>query len=249
MKNQIYYKRHLPHYQPEGYTFFVTFRLNGSLPLNIIQRLKDTYAINVKKVMTHNSKKQKNIKYGEVKWNYFENFDQLLARNKSVRYLENGKIAEAVCKAITFRDKIIYDLICFTIMPNHVHIVFTPIDSRIKASTKEKSKIDEAPLRPTSNENVNRSAVSTKEKRNTDEASASPYIVTKILQDLKSKTAIECNKLLNRKGTFWQHESYDHVIRNETELNRIIEYVLNNPVKAGLVNSPDEWKWNYYKYL
>ena len=79
--------------------------------------------------------------------------------------------------------------------------------------------------------------------------SDSTYRVTKILQDLKKYTARKCNKLLNRSGSFWQHESYDHVIRNEEELNKIVEYILNNPVKAKLVENPYDWKWSYYKYL
>ncbi|MEW6194689.1 MAG: hypothetical protein AB1521_06015 [Bacteroidota bacterium] len=77
----------------------------------------------------------------------------------------------------------------------------------------------------------------------------STYIVTKILQELKKFTARGCNKILNRSGSFWQHESYDHVVRNEAELNSIVTYVLNNPVKAGLVDNPDNWSWSYCKYL
>lgn len=74
-------------------------------------------------------------------------------------------------------------------------------------------------------------------------------IVTNILRLLKGSTARECNKILNRTGAFWQHESYDHVIRSEDELNRIIEYVLNNPVRAKLVDNTHDWKWSYCKYL
>jgi len=51
--------------------------------------------------------------------------------------------------------------------------------------------------------------------------------------------------VLNRSGTFWQHESYDHVVRGDKELIRIAEYVLNNPVKAGLCERWEDWKWNY----
>ena len=43
------------------------------------------------------------------------------------------------------------------------------------------------------------------------------------------------------KGTFWQHESYDHWIRDVGELERITLYVEANPVKAGLVSDPSEW--------
>jgi len=69
------------------------------------------------------------------------------------------------------------------------------------------------------------------------------------LQNLKKYSAHESNKILKRKGHFWHDESYDHVIRNEKEFFRIINYVLNNPVKTGFVKRWHEWKWNYCKYI
>lgn len=73
------------------------------------------------------------------------------------------------------------------------------------------------------------------------------YPVTKILHSIKSYTALECNKLLDRKGTFWQSESYDRVIRSSDELENTIRYVLNNPVKAGLVEEWTNWPHSYCK--
>jgi len=45
---------------------------------------------------------------------------------------------------------------------------------------------------------------------------------------------MEANLLLGRTGAFWQHESYDHWVRNEREFNRIVAYIEENPVSAGL---------------
>jgi putative DNA methylase len=47
--------------------------------------------------------------------------------------------------------------------------------------------------------------------------------------------------LLHRSGPFWQAESYDHWVRDEDELERIVAYIANNPVKAGLVTKPHQW--------
>ncbi len=69
----------------------------------------------------------------------------------------------------------------------------------------------------------------------------------KIMQSLKRPTARQANLLLGREGAFWQDESYDHVIRDNDEYIRIINYVLENPVKAGLASKWDEWQWNYCK--
>ena len=76
-----------------------------------------------------------------------------------------------------------------------------------------------------------------------------PYISpTRFLQSLKSYTARQANKLLGRTGEpFWQRESYDHWVRDEAEHRRIISYIENNPVKAGLVNSPRKYPWSSAK--
>lgn len=52
--------------------------------------------------------------------------------------------------------------------------------------------------------------------------------LTDILENLKWYTALKSNSLLGRKGEFWQHESYDHVIRDGNELERALWYVLEN---------------------
>ena len=65
-----------------------------------------------------------------------------------------------------------------------------------------------------------------------------------VLQSLKRHTARQCNKILLRTGAFWQHESYDHVIR-DGEFGRIIFYVLRNPIKAGLSKTLKGWPYSY----
>ena len=61
----------------------------------------------------------------------------------------------------------------------------------------------------------------------------------KIMQQVKGVTAYAVNQILNRTGQpFWAIESYDHWIRNDDELNRVIRYVERNPEKAGLVDYP-----------
>jgi len=72
--------------------------------------------------------------------------------------------------------------------------------------------------------------------------------LTEILHSLKRHTAREANKILQRSGTFWQDESYDHFIRDDAELERIVKYVLHNPVKANLAREQIDWKWSYSKY-
>ena len=44
-------------------------------------------------------------------------------------------------------------------------------------------------------------------------------------------------------GTFWQTSFWDHVLRADERLAEVVEYVLNNPVRSGLVK-----KWSAYRF-
>jgi REP element-mobilizing transposase RayT len=69
--------------------------------------------------------------------------------------------------------------------------------------------------------------------------------VPKAMQSLKRFTARECNKILGLTGTqFWQNESYDRIVRDDTEFQGIVRYIENNPVKAGLAAAPEEFFWS-----
>jgi REP element-mobilizing transposase RayT len=65
-----------------------------------------------------------------------------------------------------------------------------------------------------------------------------------ILKSVKSYTARACNRVLHRGGAFWQAESFDRVIRNERECEQIVDYVEFNPVKAGLCQRPEQWRFS-----
>jgi REP element-mobilizing transposase RayT len=67
---------------------------------------------------------------------------------------------------------------------------------------------------------------------------------SRLLQSLKGSTAREANKLLCRSGPFWQHESYDHYVRDAQQFGRIKNYIEQNPVKAGLCNNPEAYRWS-----
>lgn len=68
-----------------------------------------------------------------------------------------------------------------------------------------------------------------------------------IMHSIKLYTARECNRILGRQGRFWQAESYDHCVRDEAELSRIIEYIEMNPVKANYTTSTEEWRFSSAK--
>jgi putative transposase len=65
------------------------------------------------------------------------------------------------------------------------------------------------------------------------------------MQLIKGNTAFYANKLLKRTGQFWQKDSYDHYVRNEREFWNIVRYILQNPVKAKLVDNWEEFPFTF----
>lgn len=71
------------------------------------------------------------------------------------------------------------------------------------------------------------------------------HTLDSILHSWKSYTATAANKTLQRIGKpFWQHETYDHWIRDDADLAHCVRYTEQNPVKAGLCERPEAWPWS-----
>ena len=70
------------------------------------------------------------------------------------------------------------------------------------------------------------------------------FALEEIVHSIKSFTANEANKILERRGIFWQHEPFDRYIRNREHFVNVIKYIENNPVKAKLCEKPEDWKFS-----
>jgi REP element-mobilizing transposase RayT len=68
--------------------------------------------------------------------------------------------------------------------------------------------------------------------------------LSRILHSIKSYTASEANRLLNRKGQFWMKESFDRFIRDAKHFAAAASYIENNPVKARLCQKPQDWPYS-----
>jgi REP element-mobilizing transposase RayT len=70
-------------------------------------------------------------------------------------------------------------------------------------------------------------------------------LVSKLMQSLKRFTGLEGNRILGVTGQpFWQDESYDRLVRDDREFERIVRYIESNPVSAGLAASAQEFLWS-----
>ncbi len=69
------------------------------------------------------------------------------------------------------------------------------------------------------------------------------YSLTEILHTIKSFTAHEISKLEKTKGSVWENESFDRMIRSERDLQEKFDYVIQNPWTAGVADADYQWIW------
>lgn len=191
MESKHFHRRNLPHlYYNEG-KYFITFRLADSLPLEFLKKLHKEF---------NNSNEELSLKEKTI----FKKYDVLLDKGENgKKYLSIPEIAEIVRQVILYEDGKNITVICYCIMPNHVHLVFELLKN-------------------------NRG-------------------ISKIMQSIKRVSSKRSNEFLRRTGKFWQDESFDRWIRDDKELFNIINYVLENPVNAGLVDDWSKWQYTYIR--
>lgn len=155
---------------------------------------------------------------GQSNSSFFQLYDSLLESTmEGAHHLKNPAMAKLVQKELHRFDGELYDLICYCIMSNHVHIL---IDTSIQI--------------PDNFEVVNWESLEFEPLQT-------------IMKRIKGPTAIYANRLLESSGRFWQKESYDRYIRDQREYDNVVAYILNNPVKAGLVKTWEEYPFTYMK--
>lgn len=67
--------------------------------------------------------------------------------------------------------------------------------------------------------------------------------IAEIMQAIKGASAHKINRALGRRGKVWEEESFDRALRREESIGDKIEYILGNPVGAGLAANPLEYRW------
>lgn len=74
--------------------------------------------------------------------------------------------------------------------------------------------------------------------------------LSRIMQSVKRWSARQINLSRGQRGSLWQNESFDRIIRDQREYDEKLAYVLNNAVKAELVE--DAWSyeglWCYWRH-
>lgn len=73
------------------------------------------------------------------------------------------------------------------------------------------------------------------------------HSLAEILHGIKSYSAKQINKLLNRRGSFWLDETYDRYIRSESDFDEKPDYIASNPVRDGLVERSEDYPFLYLR--
>jgi REP element-mobilizing transposase RayT len=134
-----------------------------------------------------------------------------------------GRMVQAVWDELPIRFP---ELDTFTIMPNHVHgiIVLNPETTGAMAPHTNESESVGALLAAPSPQG---------------RASPAPTLGD-VMRVFKSISAIRVNRIAMRTGSLWQRNYYEHVIRDEDDMNRIRQYVMDNPANwAEDENNPE----------
>ncbi len=131
-----FYERHRPHIHPPGATLFVTFRLADSIPKSTVReyRARKEWLENeldrVERKQTANpsevkaSQRERLLKFHRTWFRKFE--DVLHQANHGAMWLGQPEIRQIVVDKLLEDDGEKYRLDAFSIMSNHVHVVFKP---------------------------------------------------------------------------------------------------------------------------
>ena len=80
-----------------------------------------------------------------------------------------------------------------------------------------------------------------------DERRSQIFSLIEIMRGIKGAAARRINQRIGRHGTVWQEESFDHVLRSSEGLDAKVDYVLQNPVRKGLVDDWRKYRWTWQR--
>jgi REP element-mobilizing transposase RayT len=114
---------YLPHWEIEGATYFVTYRLRDALPLSVLERLHYEREAMTRQ-LTGGIRTPTAIERFTIEEAYAQRVDDELHTERGVSHLRNQQLADAVADNLQHFNRIRYSMFAWCVMPNHVHVVF-----------------------------------------------------------------------------------------------------------------------------
>ncbi len=212
------YFRHLPHWRQDGATYFVTFRLADSLPQS---KLRELEAI-----------KREWARRGEIRGTDCQSCktdcQSVLRDGDSTRrrHLARGN-GEDVTRALMIKVEAWLDEgmgQCWMARPD----ISQMVTDSLRHFDNDQYELGCYVVMPNHVHGIFRPL----------QPKSLP--LEKILQSRKRRTSREINVVVGGRGSLWQEESFDRIIRDEEHLYRCIQYIGRNPAKARLRS--DQWR-------
>lgn len=201
MKNRPYRGRS---YRLEGAYFFMTFHLKGAIEGE--QRKQITHLKSLLDITYDNPQRTSEFQL-QVRRKLFRTYENMLEKcDRSSMLLQQYPVARQLRQVIMEEHRKSMDVLAFSILPNHVHIVCEILD---------------------------------------DQQGGNPW--SDLARRVKSQSARKINEILKTSGSFWDALNYEHPVEDDQVLLRIIRYVVANPVRLGIANVGNAWKWTYVK--
>ena len=220
----FYRHRNLPHFDSLGVYQMITYRLADSLPAAKLEQLRTELTLNTLPIQTTalEIKKRRLI-------------EQYLDAGYGSCVLKNPDCANIVINAWTFFDKKHYDLIAWVVMPNHVHVLIQPYQdySLGKIIQSWKSYTGRRIL-----------LICRAGARHSQAGARHSQACARHSQACARHSQLETQYFQKRHTSLWQREYWDRYVRNANHFSACINYIHNNPVKAGLVAEAADWPWS-----
>ena len=213
-----FYRKRLPHWEVTGGRYFVTLHLAGAIPEEGQQRIRQISADLEQAVA-------QGLDGHRLHRAVFREMEEWLHRAESVKYLCQPQIAEMVLDTIRHRENNnCWTMFNYAVMPNHVHLFFRLGNDR--------------PLPQVAAPGAGQRTAPTDGNR-------AVWHLDEVITEFKKWTGSQAVKLLGLpRGTrFWQREWFDHWSRSLDEDEGIARYIRQNPVKAGLCKTPNDWPY------
>jgi REP element-mobilizing transposase RayT len=194
-----YSRGYLPHYDDGVRTQAITYRLVDALPTAVTERLREQRELSDD--------------------HRFDEIERFLNAGHGSCLLRNHRNAQVVIQGWRHFAGRRYHLHGWCVMPNHVHVLITPMVGQVLVRLVQSQK-----------------SYTAKEilRRNPGSAGLRPAL----LQTAGGAPALPVGRQI------WQPDYYDRFMRNERHFNATLDYIHQNPVVAGLVARAEDWPWS-----
>jgi putative transposase len=196
---------YLPHFESSNLIQHVTFHLADSLPQSVLIKLESE--LKIIPVERRDLERRKRV-------------DAWIDSGHGSCVLRDPRIAAAVQESLLRFDSSRYRLLAWIVMPNHVHVLFEPINAwsvaKIVATWKKYTA-----------------------RRIFDLQRENCISSNNCIEQPAARTSGKIDR-----APTWHREYWDRYIRDEAHLQQTISYIHSNPVKAGLVRSAENWHWS-----